>query len=358
MKILFIIPFLGYGGAEKMIAFAANTLVKQNHKVSILLYKGVPIQQIIDDKIQIINDKIIDSGSFKHLKIIRQLYKKINKNRPDIIISFLTFPNFYSVIIGKLLGIPVIISERGNPYLKKGLKGNFIYNIFNYADGAVFQTEGAKCYFGKSLQKRSCVIPNPVVKKPYRYKYNTSIDNHEIVFVARFENVQKRQDLMIEAFEIILKQYPDAKLKFYGTGEDEDMIKQLVSNKHLNNIFFMGYTNKPEEEIVKSEVFVLTSDYEGIPNSLIEAMSVGMPVISTDCDPGGARMLIENGVNGFIVPKNNPQAIAKKIIEIFSNQELREKLSKEATKITERFTEEKIAKQWLEYIHKVAKNCK
>lgn len=355
MKILFIIPFLSYGGAEKMIAFAANTLVKQNHKVNILLYKGVPIQQIIDDKIQIINEKIIDSGSFKHLKIIRQLYKKIKKNRPDIIISFLTFPNFYSVIIGKLLGIPVIISERGNPYLKKGFKDKFIYNIFNYADGAVFQTEGAKCYFGKSLQKRSCVIPNPVVKKPYRYKYNTSIDNHEIVFVARFENVQKRQDLMIEAFEIILKQYPDAKLKFYGTGEDEDMIKQLVSNKHLNNIFFMGYTNKPEEEMVKSEVFVLTSDYEGIPNSLIEAMSVGMPVISTDCDPGGARMLIENRINGLLVKKGNSQEIANAVITIFSDNNLRNKLSQNAYRICEKYSEEVIANKWIEYINKFSK---
>ena len=117
----------------------------------------------------------------------------------------------------------------------------------------------------------------------------------------------------------------------------------------------MGSTNKPEYAMIDSEVFVLTSDYEGIPNTIIEAMSVGMPVVSTDCDPGGARLLIENGVNGFIVPKNKPQAIAEKIIEIFSSQELRKKFSTEAAKITECFTEEKIAKQWLDYIHKVAK---
>lgn len=356
MKILFLKHVLDYGGAAKMMSFVANSLSKKNHDVTILLYKGGEIQQKLEDKIKIINENIAVTGKFKHLKNICRIKRIISREKPDVIISFLHFPNLYATIIGKMLGIPVIISERGNPYSLKGLKDRMILKSFNYANGAVFQTEGAKSFYSKKLQARGSVIPNPIVKKNINAKFDIGTENHEIVFIARFQNIQKRQDLIVEALEKVINVYPDTVLKFYGTGNDLPMIENLVKNKHLeNNVRFMGYTNTPEEVMVNSEVFVLTSDYEGIPNSLIEAMSVGMPVVSTDCDPGGARLLIENGVNGFIVPKNDTEAIAKKIIELFSNKELREKFSKEATKITERFTEEKIAGQWLEYIHKIAK---
>lgn len=356
MKAVFIIKQLSLTGAPKMLTFVANAMAKEGHDVTMVLYAGTEIMQPLHKNIKVWNQNIQCAGATKHLKMISRLKKVVAEIAPDVIVSFLCFPNLYATIIGRMLKIPVIISERGNPYILKGLKNHIIYSLFNLANGAVFQTNGARDFFNKGLQKRATVIANPVVKREGLTMYDPKTDNHVISHIARFENVQKRQDLMIKAMHFVLKAYPDAVLKLYGDGEDFEKMQKLTEEENLtHNVLFMGSTNKPEYAMIDSEVFVLTSDYEGIPNTIIEAMSVGMPVVSTDCDPGGARLLIENGVNGFIVPKNKPQAIAEKIIEIFSSQELREKFSTEAAKITECFTEEKIAKQWLDYIHKVAK---
>ena len=366
MKIFIFKQTLEYGGSSKMMIFIANALAKIGHEVIIFMYENATEEDVRKITLQKLNNRVkfieyngIAVSSNKHINNIKIIKKTIAEQRPDVIVSFLTFPNFYATIVGNLLGIPVIISERGNPYVIKNIKDKIVYSFFNFASGAVFQTEGAKAYFSKRLQKQSCVIPNPVVRENDNVRFDTSTDNHEIVFIARFENMQKRQDLMVNALEKVVKVFPDTILKFYGTGKDLPMIENIVKEKNLeSNVRFIGYTNNPEEEMVKSEVFVLTSDYEGIPNSLIEAMSVGMPVVSTDCDPGGARMLIEDGVNGILVPKNDAQGIADAIIRIFKDKELREKLSREAYKITEKYTEEKIAEQWHDYITSVAKRHK
>lgn len=355
MKAVFLKKNLEYGGSSKMMAFVANTMAQEGHDVTMVLYDGAKVLQPLHESIKVWTKNIECTGATKHFKMISRLKKVIAEIKPDVIVSFLCFPNLYATIIGRMLGIPVIISERGNPYALKGVKNSIIYSLFNLANGAVFQTNGARDFFSKGLQKRATVIANPVVKREGLTMYDPKTDNHVISHIARFENTQKRQDLMIKAMHGVLKAYPDAVLKLYGVGENFEMLQNIVKGEKLTeNVLFMGHTNKPEQAMIDSEVFALTSDYEGIPNTVIEAMSVGMPVVSTDCDPGGARLLIESGVNGFIVPKNNPEAIAEKIIEIFSSQELREKFSKEAAKITERFTEENIAKQWLDYIHKVA----
>lgn len=356
MKAVFIKTSLTFGGSSKMLAFVANAMAQEGHDVTMVLYDGSEVLQPLHKNIKVWNKNIMYSGVLKHFKMILHLKKVIAEITPDVIVSFLCFPNLYATIIGRMLRIPMIISERGNPYTLKGLKNRIMYSLFNFANGAVFQTEGARSFFGEKLQKRATVIANPVVKREGLNMYNPKTENHVISHIARYENVQKRQDLMIKSMHGVLKVYPDAILKLYGEGEDLEMLQNIVKEERLSeNVQFMGRTEKPELEMINSEVFILTSDYEGIPNTIIEAMSVGMPVISTDCDPGGARLLIENGTNGFIVPKNDPEAIAEKIIELLSSLELREKFSKEAVKITDRFAEEKIANQWLDYIYKIAK---
>lgn len=356
MKVLFIKNRLLYGGAEKMMLFVARSFLKDGHDVSILLYDSESITQEIEKGISIYNYKFTCNGALKHVKIIRRICSVVKSINPDIIISFLHFPNFYSSIVGKLLRIPVIISERGNPYALNSFKDKVLYSFYNLATGAVFQSEGAKRYFSKSLQDRSCIIPNPVISKPGLKKYNSSLNNHEISFIARMDIHQKRQDLMIMALNIVRKVYPDVKLRLWGTGKDLEHVQQLVNDYKLNDfVSFCGYTTTPEEEMVKTEVFVLSSDYEGIPNSVIEAMSVGMPVVATDCDPGGVRLLIEDGINGFIVNKGDYKAIAERIIEMFDNEHLRCKISKEAYKINTNYSEVVIAAKWLDYAKNVLK---
>lgn len=352
MKILFLTSTLGYGGAAKMLAFVANNLQEEKNDVHVIGYLCKDVVPIFNKDINLhLLGTILKEGG--HLRILRILYKIIKHISPDLIISFLTFPNLYSVILGKVLRIPVIISERGNPYVADGFKMKVIYNIINHADGAVFQTEGAKSFFSRRLQKKSVVIPNPVVKRNNSVSYDINCDNYDIVFVGRLENKQKRLDVLFDALKYVIGAYPNAQLLVYGSGEDEDMLKSMASHlEYSNNIKFMGSTSDPEKSMSQAMVYVISSDYEGIPNSLIEAMSIGMPVVATDCDPGGARLLIENGLNGFLVPKRDSIAISERIKTLFASEELRGKFSKEAIKICERFSEDNIIVMWRDYIFK------
>ena len=352
MKVVFVTSTLGYGGAAKMLSFVANNIQNKDFDVHVIGYLCKDVVPVFDKEINLhLLGTILKEG--EHLRILRALYKKIKQISPDLIISFLTFPNMYSVLLGKVLRIPVIISERGNPYTADGLKMKAIYNIINHADGAVFQTEGAKSFFSKKLQKKSVVIPNPVVKRNNSVSYDINCGNHDIVFVGRLENKQKRLDVLFDALKYVIDMYPDARLLVYGSGEDEFFLKTMVSRlEYSNSINFMGSTLDPERVMSQCKVYVISSDYEGIPNSLIEAMSIGMPVIATDCDPGGARLLIENGENGFLVPKRDSVAISERIKVLFADDELRCRFSKKATKICERFSEKNIKVMWRDYISK------
>lgn len=354
MKLLFLLPNIGYGGASKILVFLANELAKiKLYAVTILVYKNDNILQEInhDVQIQCIKDKY-NKKIIRHLQYLFAIYKKVKIIKPDIIISFLNYPNIYSVIVGKLLSIPVIISERGDPYQRKKTFDRLFDIIYNTADGAVFQTEGAKLYFHKKLQKKSAVIPNPIIND-LKNKY-TPNNSHRIAFVGRFEIKQKRQDVMLKAFQHVLEIYPDSMLHFYGDGQDEIIAKNIAKELGINeSVIFHGYTKNPTNEIFKSEVYVLTSDYEGIPNSLIEAMKLGMPVISTDCSPGGAKLLIRNNENGIIVKCGDILGISEAIIKIFASESLKYKLSTNASKIDKLFPSDKIINSWDNYIKSV-----
>lgn len=349
MHILFLARTLGYGGAAKILTFLANKLV-ETEQISILFYEQKEINRPLNDSINAVYIPLSGSGMKTRLKRFFQLNKSIKHIKPDIIISFLSAPNFYATLIGIINRIPVVISERGDPSLDMTSKAQLQRRFYNLASGAVFQTDGAKECYPTKLQRKSAVIPNPVPNDS-TIIHDASVSNHIISFVARFENRQKRQDLMLQALFIIVKNYPDAILKFYGDGEDEAMIREMTNQLGLQkNVQFMGYTSKVKEVIDESEVFCLTSDYEGIPNTLIEAMSIGMPVVSTDCTPGGARLLIQNEENGLLVDRQNPNQIAKAICKVFEDEGLRIKIGKEAKRIRERFSESNIVEEWRRYI--------
>jgi len=187
---------------------------------------------------------------------------------------------------------------------------------------------------------------------------DNAIDSkNEISFVGRFEIKQKRQDIMLKAFHLVQKEIKDIKLVFYGDGEDVNVIKTMVNNLKLNDkIVFRGKVDNVESHIYNSKLFVLTSDYEGIPNSLIEAMSLGLPCISTDCDPGGARLLIKDNINGLLVPKGDEKKIAEAILFLLRNPVSAYKIGQEARKILEEYSEDKIIYLWKTYIEKIIWN--
>lgn len=159
---------------------------------------------------------------------------------------------------------------------------------------------------------------------------------------------QKRQDLLIEAFKKLSNEYPEYILEFYGSGEDERAIQELIGQR--KNIKLCGMTRNVAEAIQNAAMFVLTSDYEGIPNALLEAMSIGVPCISTDCSPGGAAMLIENGINGLLVNQGDVVGLYNAMKYYAKNPHIAETMGAKGTEVCDRFSEEIISELWRETV--------
>lgn len=356
MKILFCINSLGYGGAEKSLSSVANGLCLRNHEVSVCTLKTQAITQKLNPAVQVVELPEFSGHAIKRVRQLRQLCRLCKQEKPDLLVSFLTMPNMLCAIAGCMTNTPVIISERGDPYTATSLTSRLIYGTYRLAKGAVFQTDGAKAFFNRSMQQKGTVIPNPVVLKDDTVFADYGTETKSIVFAARFELRQKRQDLMLRAFARVLEKYPDYRLDFYGDGQDEQSVKELVREMGLEeSVVFNGVSATLLQDMAKAEMFVLSSDYEGIPNSLIEAMAIGLPCISTDCSPGGARMLIEDGVNGIIVPKDDEQALANAICRFIEDRNFAVVCGENAKQIRQRFAPERIIDMWENYCEKIAK---
>lgn len=361
MNIVFITSSIGYGGAEKIMSFVADFLSKNGHSVVVLNLNAVPVY--VNEYTQSFNDniKVIlleKCNRNKHRFRIQNIISVVKEYKADIMVAFTMFPNFYAEIVALLTGIPAIMSERGNPYItfSKSLKDRIIYNIINQSKGGVFQTKEASLFYGKRLRKRSIVIPNPISLK------NTTIPNipiqdrrKTVVSVGRFQNVQKRYDVMLKAFQRFSQRYPDYTLKLYGSGEDEVLIRNWINELNISDkVELPGAIKNPIEHIYKDGIFVITSDYEGIPNALLEAMAVGLPVVATDCSPGGARLLIQDGENGQIVPTGDCEAVATALSLYADDAEFAERCGNNARQVLQTFAPSVIGRQWESYIIKIA----
>lgn len=346
---------IGYGGANKILVFLINFLSRSGFDVSIYTYASneKPSYEL-DPKINLIKEtKVSENYFLRRFLEFFKVTKMIRRENPDIVISFLTNSNMFSVIGTRFSKIPVIISERGDPNSESGVLSKFKQFFFSFSEGAVFQTKEARDFFGEKLQKRSEIIPNPVFK-PNIIISDWEMRKKEISFVGRFDMNHKRQDIMLKAFSQITEKHPDYRLVFYGDGNDLEKTKSLAMEyKLIDRVIFKGKVTNVLEQISKSKIFVLTSDNEGIPNALMEAMSLGLPCISTDCDPGGARLLIKNGNNGILVPKGDVNQLAKSISCLLDNPSEAERLGSKAKDIVDEFPAKKIEKLWLNYIKKI-----
>lgn len=363
MKVLFLINCLSYGGAEKNMKLVAEHLSANGDDVTVCSLNYQPTTINFSNNIKIL-ELFPRTGHF--LNLLRLKYfelKEIIKNvRPDVIISFLGYANLLNVLLGKRLNIPCIISERADPYLKSSSwAANSITRLFQwiytFADGAVFQTAMARDFFGHRLQRRSVVIPNPVVLPNEIPVHDFDLAEKKIAFVGRFELKQKRQDIALQAFQKVLKTHPEYILYFYGDGNDESKVRQMVKTMKLEkNVFFESVSDHILYDISNSELFILSSDYEGIPNCLIEAMSIGLPCVSTDCSPGGARVLIDNNENGIIVPRGDSTRLAEAICFYIENPIIAQQHGIKAQKIKNKYSMTKIMKSWEQYIHSFKKS--
>ena len=250
----------------------------------------------------------------------------------------------------------VIAAERVDPSVYPDKLAEKLRKYARKADGYVFQTEEEMLWYGYSVYHcHPIVIPNAINESFIRPRYNG--EKRKTIASAGRLNAQKNYPLLVRAFSMIANEYPDLTLTIYGDGEERTKIEKLSESLGIKErVFLPGNIENIAEEMEKNLMFVLSSDYEGMPNALMEAMALGLPCISTDCPCGGPRFLIKQQVNGILVPINDRKAMAEAIREILSDDNKANILSEAAREVTKTLSPEKIYGRWEKYIMESHKN--
>ncbi len=351
MNLMFVGFFHGFGGAEKMLITLANEMANRGHEVELVSLMVNNPQYEISNKVKYIFLKDESKNSF--LKIIKR-YKKfkkiISQYSPDLIINFWLQPAYLCAFMGKKISSRTIYAERSDPYDKQysGMLGMIRRIAFNRLRGFVFQSKGAQECFNQKVQSKSCVIHNPVFINPNDYPI-PKIRDKKVVTVGRL-HPQKNQALLIDAFGKISSNWNDYVLEIYGDGELKDVLQEKINVMGLSKkVLLMGTYKDIHERIRNASLFVLSSDYEGMPNVLLEAAAIGIPSVSTDCRPGGAREIINDNISGKIVPCGNADALANAMNNILGDLDKQYQYSTEGKKKVCEFMPKKIYDKWEHY---------
>lgn len=346
----------GSGGAERQICMLSNALSERGHDVTLVALAECNKCFELSSSVKLIDLSYIEQK--KGLSIINRFlaYRKLMLAlKPDVSIHFFFQSAYFSAILPKSKIGKIIYSERGDPYDSEfdGLLGIVRYFADKVIDGFVFQSNGAKNYFDEKIKNRCIVIPNCVSITDFD-SYDTKQEREKIIVNVGRLHPQKNQKLLIEAFAKIAQDFPEYRLEIYGNGElSLELEKQIEANMLMGRVLLKKPTKQIYQVLNNATLFVLSSNFEGMPNALLEAMCLGVPCISTDCRPGGARMIINDGVDGFIVPVNDSNSLAQKIALLLSDEKLRNEFSSQALLNRKRFSSSNTFEKWEMYIKKI-----
>ncbi len=338
------------GGTEKVIATLANHWVKNSYNITIIMIGGDDVAYELDERIEVKSLSGATGGSakgrFNRIKAMRRAFKE-DKNA--YIIAMGSISSMFSVIAATGLPNKVIVTERNDPNIlnHRPIRGyeRRIRNLLYYmADGIVFQTEMAMKYFPESLQRKSAVIMNPITDElPEPTPYES---RDKIVITAGRLTAQKNHMMLIDAFVSFHQTAPDYTLNIFGEGELKSELEQYAADKGASEyIILKGFSNKIHEEMNRSRIYVSSSDWEGISNSLIEAMGMGMAVIATNCPVGGNAELIQSGINGQLIETGNEEQLMKELIKL-ADTSVAEQIAGRAVEVREKYSVQMIAAEW------------
>lgn len=352
MKILFVSGNMCNGGAQRVIANVSNSLAEKGYDIRLLLFSRNEKEYPISDKVKITAlgktfEEYSQISSLSRMKLIRNYLKE---TKPDVAVGFLE--GGYALFLSSFgLRMKKVSSARINPQhimTAKGLRAEINRRWFFSSDAVVLQTASQKEYVPEKIKRKSVIIANPVPQYVLEGKcesYNEKCRN--LIMVGRLDE-QKNYPMAFRAIQIVKKQYSDVHLDVFGKGVlDEELSRMLEEMELTENVSMCGWTQNTLEEYRKHDMFLMTSDMEGMPNALMEAMAVGLPCVSTDCETGPAD-LIEDGINGYLVPVNDHELLAEKIIKFMEMTfEERFDIAQKAHRtISEKFNIEIITAKW------------
>ena len=348
---IFFIGTLRNGGAERVVSILASKMAEQGMDTEILMYYDKPVFYEVSPKVKltVVETETGTKSKSKNLLWLRKYFKENAK----VVISFLAPFNMMAIAANLGSGTPIIVADRNDP---TKVPSKFVVRrtrdfLYRFADGIVVQTQKNKAYFSKTVQRKSIVIYNPVDLKEFA-GIALRVEKEKKIVTAGRLMPQKNQKMMIRAFAEVLEKHPDYTLVIYGDGPSETELKKLVEQLRIaKNVLFPGNVKDLHERIKSAEIFALSSDYEGMPNALIEAMCLGLPCVSTKVS--GATDLIVHKSNGMLVELNDQTGFAQALNALIENKELSAEISKNAVKLNDDLELSKIMNEWIAFITKV-----
>ncbi len=349
MKILLITPSLKHGGAERVISLLANQWAALGHEIHlVILVKSHPFYQldksIITHELNFVNSgriSQITNGLNVFIKL-RKLYSTVNA---DFVLSFITKYNLLSLSASYFTSQRVFVSDRNSPELPLSWPVKILKKIaYSRASGIIAQTQLARKIIKKETGNQNIqVIKNPVKE----IVISNSIQKEKIILNIGSLHPQKGQKYLLEAFSKLQNKH--WRLVILGEGLLRGKLEQYAFQLGIaDKVEMPGVVQDIDTWLAKASIFAFSSQYEGFPNALAEAMASGLPCVSFDCDTGPSDMIID-GKNGFLVPTNDIEQFSMKIQYLIDAPEIREIISSEAKKIASRLHISKIANQYLEF---------
>ena len=365
--VIVIDRFTVLGGAQKVIADQANFWDTKGWKVDLMsledpvggapafpLNSGVKFTSLATD------ERIVRTVPYlTRLRRLLYLRRSILARRPNVVLGIM--PVAATKVLQALAGsrIPVIAVEHCDP-ASQPLPETLVKlrrRLYPKAASVVCLNERAMGYFSEKIQSKGAIIPNAVtlptvtlteanLKREPGRKY--------AIFVGRLDPIQKRVDRLITAFAAVAGRHPEWILELWGEGEDRDNLHSLIQAKELSSqVRLMGPTRCPFAVMRASHLLLLTSEFEGMPLVIGEAMAAGLPVVTFDC-PTGPREMIRHEVDGILVPNGDVTEFAKALERIFTDEPLRLNLALKAPEVLNRFSLDKIMSMWCQTITVVA----
>ncbi len=362
MKIGFLIQRMTSGGAERAAAAIASELSQKGQTVEIVSFDSSESFYPLHKNVRIFNMELEDiskSASLKRvigcIKRAFEIRKKIKSRHYDVLVCMSTTMNLYGLLSAAFTKTKAVGTERNNPYKYKSDPINAVLKKISAVllDGFIFQTEAASEYYAESVRRRGTVIQNAVFN-PLVKEIEPAAEREKIIYGVGRLSAQKRFDDLIDAFALFEKKHSDYKLVIFGEGEERDKLQKKIDTYNLSEKILLPGTDKNAlRYVANGSVFVLSSDYEGMPNVLMEAMAVGTPCVSTMCRMGPEE-LIEDGVNGILVPVGNAEKMKDAMEMLVSSPRLSQSVSKNGRKILETNDISAISIKWLEYLEAIA----
>lgn len=355
-RFLFALHSLGVGGAQKIAAFVMNNLIEYGSNVTVVsrceerenISLSNKVERLFLRKGMLPPVKKVRKKVEKNVKDILQFKKIIENEKPDYLVIFGPDP-MYNIANSLAKHSPTIIEcERGDLESRRRLNKIFLKHYMKHADAGVFQMDGGVERYGKSIPNNIHIIPNPCYV-PEGIQRNSDSVKNAIVSGGRLV-AEKGFDILIKAFALISNKFPSIDLHIYGSGEEKERLLGIIDSLSLmGRVRILDPVRDFPSILKQARLFVLPSYFEGLPNTLIEAMALGVPVVAADCTPGGARFLTDHGtIGGPLVPPGDPGKMAKAIEMMLRDPVQAERLGEAGKIICDLYSPSAISDLWLD----------